>query len=91
LYSTFPPGEACRILRKLDFHYTPKHGSWLNMAEIELAVVSTQCLNRRLGDQETVRRAIAAWQARRNAAKTTVDWHFTTAKARRKLKHIYPL
>jgi hypothetical protein len=91
LYATFPPTEACRILRKLDFHYTPKHGSWLNMAEIEFAVVSTQCLDRRLGDQETVRRAIAAWEARRNAAKAIVDWRFTTAKARRKLKHIYPL
>jgi hypothetical protein len=91
LYATFPPAEACRILRKLDFHYTPKHGSWLNMAEIEFAVVSTQCLNRRLGDQETVRRAVAAWETQRNAAKATVEWRFTTAKARRKLKHIYPL
>jgi hypothetical protein len=91
LYATFPPAEACRILRKLDFHYTPKHGSWLNMAEIEFAVVSTQCLDRRLGDQETVRRAVAAWETRRNAAKASIDWRFTTAKARRKLKHIYPL
>jgi DDE superfamily endonuclease len=91
LYATFPPAEACRILRKLDFHYTPKHGSWLNMAEIEFAVVSTQCLDRRLGDQETVRRAVAAWETRRNEAKATVDWRFTTIKARRKLKHIYPL
>jgi hypothetical protein len=91
LYATFPPAEACRILRKLDFHYTPKHGSWLNMAEIEFAVVSTQCLDRRLGNQETVRRAVAAWETQRNAAKATVDWRFTTAKARRKLKHIYPL
>jgi DDE superfamily endonuclease len=91
LYATFPPAEACRILRKLDFHYTPKHGSWLNMAEIEFAVVSTQGLNRRLGDQETVRRAVAAWETQRNAAKATVEWRFTTAKARRKLKHIYPL
>jgi hypothetical protein len=91
LYATFPPAEACRILRRLDFHDTPKHGSWLNMAEIEFAVVSTQCLDRRLGDQETVRRAIAVWQTRRNAEKATVDWRFTTAKARRKLKHIYPL
>jgi hypothetical protein len=91
LYATFPPAEACRILRKLDFHYTPKHGSWLNMAEIEFAVVSTQCLDRRLGDQEAVRRAITAWQTRRNAEKATVDWRFTTAKARCKLKHIYPL
>ena len=91
LYATFPPAEACRILRKLDFHYTPKHGSWLNMAEIEFAMVVTQCLDRRLGDQETVRREIAAWEARRNAAKATVDWRFTTTKARRKLKHVYPL
>ena len=91
LYATFPPAEAWRILRKLDFHYTPKHGSWLNMAEIEFAVVSTQCLGRRLEDQETVRRAVAAWETQRNAVKATVDWRFTTAKARRKLKHIYPL
>jgi hypothetical protein len=91
LYATFPPAEACRILRRLDFHYTPKHGSWLNMAEIEFAVMSTQCLNRRLGDQETVRRAVAAWETHRNAAKATVEWRFTTAKARRKLRHIYPL
>ncbi len=91
LYATFPPAEACRILRKLDFHYTPKHGSWLNMAEIEFAVVSTQCLDRRLGNQEMVRRAVAAWETQRNAAKATAEWRFTTAKARRKLKHIYPL
>jgi len=91
LYATFPPAEACRILRKLDFHYTPKHGSWLNMAEIEFAVVTTQCLDRRLGHQEMVRRAITAWETQRNAAKATVDWRFTTTKARRKLKHIYPL
>lgn len=91
LYATFPPAEACRILRKLDFHYTPKHGSWLNMAEIEFAVVSTQCLNRRLRDQETVRRAVAAWETRRNSAKASIHWRFTTAKARRKLKHVYPL
>jgi hypothetical protein len=91
LYATFPPAEACRLLRKLDFHYTPKHGSWLNMAEVEFAVVSTQCLDRRLENQETVRRAVAAWESQRNAAKATVDWRFTTAKARRKLKHIYPL
>jgi DDE superfamily endonuclease len=91
LYATFPPAEACRMLRKLDFHYTPKHGSWLNMAEIEFAVVSTQCLDRRLRDQETVRRAVAGWETRRNAAKASIDWRFTTAKARRTLKHIYPL
>lgn len=91
LYATFPPAEACRIVRRLDFHYTPKHGSWLNMAELEFAVVSAQCLGRRLGNQETVRHTIAAWEIRRNAAKASIDWRFTTAKARRKLKHIYPL
>jgi DDE superfamily endonuclease len=91
LSATFPPAEACRIVRTLAFHDTPKHGSWLNRAEIECAVVSPQCLDRRLGDQETVRRAIAAWETRRNAEKATVDWRFTTAKARRKLKCLYPL
>ncbi len=91
LDATFPPEEACRILRRLDFQYTPKQGSWLNMAEIEFAVGSTQGLDRRLGDQETVRRAIAVWQTRRHAEKATVDWRFTTAKARRTLTHIYPL
>jgi hypothetical protein len=91
LYATFPPAEACRILRKLDLHYTPKHGSWLNMAEIELAVLATQCLDQRLGNQDAVRRTIAAWETRRNAAKALVNWQFTTAKARRKLKKLYPL
>jgi hypothetical protein len=91
LYATFRPAEACRILRKLDFHYTPKHGSWLNMAEIELAALSTQCLDQRLGDHATVRRTITAWERARNAAKASVNWQFTTAKARRKLKRLYPL
>jgi len=91
LYATLPPAEACRILRKLDFHYTPKHGSWLNMAEIEFAVVSRQCLDRRLGEQATVRREIAAWETRRNEQKATADWRFTTAKARRTLNRLYPL
>jgi DDE superfamily endonuclease len=74
----------------LDFHYTPKHGSWLNMAEIEFAVVSSQCVDRRLGDQETVCRAITAWETQRNAAKAPVDWRCTTAQARRKLNHVCP-
>ena len=91
LYATFAPAAACRSLRKLDFHYTPTHGSWLNMAEIEVAVASTHCLDRRLGKQEVVRHELAAWERRRNAAKATVNWRFTTAKARRKLKHVYPL
>jgi hypothetical protein len=91
LDATFPPAEACRILRQLDVHYTPKHGSWLNMAEIEFAVVSGQGLDRRVGDQETVCRTITTWEAQRNAQKATVNWRLTTAKARRKLRHIYPL
>jgi hypothetical protein len=91
LYATFPPAAACRMLRKLDWHDTPKHGSGLKTAEIECAVGSTPCVDRRLGDQEAVRRAIATWPTGRNAEKATVDWRFTTAKARRQLKHIYPL
>jgi hypothetical protein len=91
LYTTFRPAEARRIVRKLDFHYTPQHGSWLNMAEIELAVLSTQCLAPRLGDQAAVHRTIAAWEQDRNAAQAPVNWQFTTAKARRKLKRLYPL
>jgi hypothetical protein len=85
------PAEACRILRKLDFHDTPTHGSWLNMAEIELAVLSTPCLAPRLGDQATVHRTIAAWEHDRHAAHATVNWQFTTAKARRQRKRLYPL
>ena len=90
LYETFTPAEARRILQKLDFCYTPKHGSWLNMAEIEFAALSTQYLDRRLPDQATVRRRIEAWEAHRNADKATINWHFTTAKARRRLKRLYP-
>jgi hypothetical protein len=90
LYETFTPAEARRILQKLDFCYTPKHGSWLNMAEMEFAALSTQCLDRRLPDQATVRRRIEAWEAHRNADKATINWRFTTAKARRKLKRLYP-
>jgi transposase len=90
LYETFTPAEARRMLRKLDFRYTPKHGSWLNMAEIEFAVLSTQCLSRRIPDQATVRRRIEAWEASRNAETATINWRFTTAKARRKLKRLYP-
>ena len=75
----------------MDFHYTPKPGSWLNMAEIECAVGSSPCVDRRLGAQETVCRPIAAWETQRNAAKAPGNWRFTTAKARRTLRHIYPL
>jgi hypothetical protein len=90
LYETFRPAEARRLLQHLDFRYTPKHGSWLNMAEIEFAVLSTQCLNRRIPDQATVRRRVEAWEAGRNAATAIIKWRFTTAKARRKLMRLYP-
>ena len=88
--TTIPPAEARRLLQKLDFRYTPKHGSWLNMAENEFAVLSTQCLDRRSPDQALVRRRIRAWEAGRNADHATIHWRFTTAKARRKLKRLYP-
>ncbi len=90
LYEVFPPAEAKRLADKLEFHYTPKHGSWLNIAEIELSVLSRQCLRRRLPDRATLATEVAAWQQRRNAAGGTVDWRFTTADARIKLKRLYP-
>lgn len=90
LYEAFPPVEAKRLADKLEIHYTPKHGSWLNMAEIELSALSTQCLDRRLPDRATLEKEVTAWEARRNTAATTVDWRFTTADARLKLKHLYP-
>jgi len=90
LYQAFEPTEARRIVRKLEFHYTPKHGSWLNMAEIELAVLSSQCLDRRLADVNTLRGEVAAWEAPRNADQVTINWHFTPQEARAKLKRLYP-
>ncbi len=90
LYKAFEPKEAKRILDKLEFHYTPKHGSWLNMAEIELSVVNRQCLNRRLPDQDTLKLEIAAWEKERNQKSRSVDWRFTSADARIKLKRLYP-
>ncbi len=90
LYATFAAAEAKRIWDKLEFHYTPKHGSWLNMAEIELSVLSRQCLDRRIPDQEALRRETAAWAERRNTAKATIEWRFTTADARVKLRKLYP-
>ncbi len=91
LYQAFEPAEARRILERLDFHYTPKHGSWLNMAEIELSVFARQCLNRRIPDQDTLQREVAALEAERNRVASTVDWRFTTADARIKLKKLYPV
>ena len=90
LYKAFQPDEARRIAEKIEFHYTPKHGSWLNMAEIELSVLSRQCLSRRIPDQETLKYEIQAWQNRRNHQRATVKWHFTTDDARIKLKKLYP-
>ena len=90
LYEAFAPQEAKRILNRLELHYTPKHGSWLNMAETELSVLSRQCLSRRIPDQQTLRREVAAWEAERNAKGSTVDWRFTTEDARIKLRRLYP-
>lgn len=90
LYTAFAPEEAKRIWDKLEFHYTPKHGSWLNMAEIELSVLARRCLDRRIPDQEALRRETTAWMERRNTAKATIDWRFTSADARIKLKKLYP-
>jgi hypothetical protein len=90
LYKTFEPAEARRIARRLEIHYTPKHGSWLNMAEVELSVLSRQCLDRRIPDQIVLAREVAAWQEERNQAEATVDWRFTTTDARLKLKKLYP-
>jgi transposase len=90
LYEVFEPAEAKRILDRLEFHYTPKHGSWLNMAEIELSVLSRQCLNRRIPDKGTLQQETAAWATTRNTKGATVNWRFTTADARIKLKRLYP-
>ena len=90
LYEAFEPAEARRILNRLEIHYTPKHGSWLDMAEIELNVLHQQCLDRRIPDQPTLRGEIAAWEQSRNNANYKVDWQFTTADARTKLKRLYP-
>ena len=90
LYEVFEPTEAKRILDKLEFHFTPKHGSWLNMAEIELSVLHRQCLNARIPDQETLSEKVAAWENRRNARGSSVHWRFTTEDARIKLHRLYP-
>ena len=90
LSAAFPPAEAKRLADRLEIHYTPKHGSWLNMAEIELSVLARQCLGQRLPDLADLRREVAAWQAARNAAGQAIDWRFTTADARIRLKRLYP-
>jgi hypothetical protein len=91
LYAAFPPSEAKRLADKLEIHYTPKHGSWLNMAEIELSVLQRQCLNRRLGNRMTLEAEVAAWVAARNDVTASIDWRFTTDDARIKLKRLYPV
>lgn len=90
LYEAFPPQEARRLLKKLEFHYTPKHASWLNMAEIEFSVMVGQCLKRRIGDMQTLTTELAAWQSQRNAVKATIDWQFDVQQARTKLGRLYP-
>jgi hypothetical protein len=90
LYETFSPAEAHRLCQKLEFHYTPKHGSWLNMAEIELSVFARQCLHRRIATEATLIRELAMVEAARNAARAKIHWQFTTAEAREKLAYLYP-
>jgi len=90
LYEVFEPAEARRLIEKLELHYTPKHGSWLNMAEIEFSVLTRQCLDRRIGSRAQLEREVAAWQAKRNGQAVGINWRFTTTDARIKLKHLYP-
>jgi hypothetical protein len=90
LYEAFEPAQARRIIERFEWHYTPKHGSWLNLAESELAVLSSQCLHRRIPDAATRAREVAAWRTRRNSHNAKASWHFTSADARVKLKSLYP-
>jgi hypothetical protein len=91
LYDAFAPEEAARLAAKIEWHYTPEHGSWLNMAEIEIGVVRQQCLARRIAERDHLAEEVAAWVAERNAAAVTIDWQFTAADARIKLKRLYPV
>ena len=90
LYQAFPPAEARRLVERFEWHYTPKHGSWLDMAESELGVLSSQCLDRRIPDQQVLKEEVEAWEADRNRKHAKADWQFTTADARVKLKRLYP-
>jgi hypothetical protein len=90
LYETFPPEEALRLAQKLEIHYTPKHGSWLNVAEVELSVLVSQCLDRRIPDFKTMTTEVNAWQSQRNNSIHRINWHFTTSEARIKLRRLYP-
>ena len=91
LYEAFSPAEARRLIERFEWHYTPKHGSWLNLAESELAVLATQCLARRIPDREMLAREVSAWTTRRNTHNARADWRFTTTDARIKLKSLYPV
>ena len=90
LYEAFPPQKARRILDKIEFHYTPKHGSWLNMAETEIGIMNRQCLNCRLDNQNKLATQVAAWESKRNAKNARIHWTFTLAVARQKLRKLYP-
>jgi len=90
LYEVFPPEEARRIVQKLEFHYTPKHASWLNQVEIELSVLSRQCLERRIADVQKLSSEIASWQSDRNSRKASVNWRFKITDARKKMGRLYP-
>ena len=90
LYEAFPAAEARRLVERFEWHYTPKHGSWLDLAESELSVLSSQCLDRRIPDKQTLTEEVAAWQAERNKKHAKADWQFTTADARVRLKRLYP-
>jgi hypothetical protein len=90
LYAAYEPAEARRILKRLEFHYTPKHGSWLNPAEVELSVLSGQCLDRRIPDRTTLRQETTTWEAERNKQRVTIQWRFSVQDARTKLRHLYP-
>jgi len=90
LYEAFPPRQARRLVERFEWHYTPKHGSWLNMAESEFAALAGQCLDRRIADRQTLQREVTAWQKRRNEYHAKTDWHFTSENARMKLKTLYP-
>ena len=91
LYEALPPPEARRIAKKIEWHYTPEHGSWLNVAEVELSVLQRQCLSRRIEDAACLEREVSAWQAARNASEATINWQITTADARIKLRRLYPI
>ena len=90
MYEAFAPEVARRLLDRIEFHYTPKHGSWLNMAETEISILKTQCLDRRLDRQERLAREVDAWVVKRNAQKAKIHWTFTLAVARQKLRKLYP-